>query len=60
MKQLSAAAVERAMKLQDSHIAGDGQVGHLVSGGGDLRQQLPVDEALEDAFQVERLAKNRT
>jgi hypothetical protein len=40
MKQLSAAAVERAMKLQATD--------HVVSSSRDIGDQLPADATMED------------
>ena len=56
MKQLSAAAVERAMKLQELML-GRWPSGSLGSGSGDPGHQLTADTALEDTFQAGRLMK---
>ena len=48
MKQLSAAAVERAMKLQDVMFTSHGQADHVVSGSRDIGDQLPADATMED------------
>jgi DNA-binding GntR family transcriptional regulator len=52
MKQLSAAAVERAMKLQDVMLRGNGQTDHVVSGSRDPRHQLPAEIDMERYFKV--------
>jgi len=37
------------------HVTSDGEADYLVSGGGDPRDQLSADAALEDTFRARRL-----
>jgi predicted transcriptional regulator len=48
MKQMSQAAVERAMKLQDVMLRAMAKRINVVSGGRDPGDQLPADATLED------------
>jgi hypothetical protein len=49
MQQMTPAAVERAMKLQDVMLRAMAKRIHLVSGSRDTGDQLPADAALADA-----------